>query len=260
MTDASPVRRAPPPFRTATVEHTAPMTPHLRRVTLAGPALVGFPEPAAAASVRLLLPEPEGLVVPEWNGNEFLLPGGRRPVLRTFTPVVVDPVAGRLVVDVVLHHGGAASAWADATGPGDTVAVSGPGRGWTPPRGFRSFVVAGDESAVPAIRQVLATLPDGAHATVHVEVAHPDARSDLGGTPLATVVWHDRPPGAPPGAPLVAALTTGAPDPAAAHWIAGEAAAVQRIRLHLFHDHGLPRSDHTVRGYWKRGASGGNDD
>ena len=35
--------------------------------------------------------------------------------------------------------------------------------------------------------------------------------------------------------------------------MAGEAAAVQRIRHHLFDERGLSRSHAVVRGYWKHG-------
>jgi NADPH-dependent ferric siderophore reductase len=35
-------------------------------------------------------------------------------------------------------------------------------------------------------------------------------------------------------------------------WAAGEAAAMQRIRRHLFEHLGVPRSHAVVRGYWKR--------
>jgi NADPH-dependent ferric siderophore reductase len=36
-------------------------------------------------------------------------------------------------------------------------------------------------------------------------------------------------------------------------WAAGEAAAMQRLRRHLFDERGVPRSAAVVRGYWKRG-------
>jgi len=39
-------------------------------------------------------------------------------------------------------------------------------------------------------------------------------------------------------------------------WVAGEAAAVQRIRRALFEERGVPRSRATVRGYWKHGRAG----
>jgi NADPH-dependent ferric siderophore reductase len=39
-------------------------------------------------------------------------------------------------------------------------------------------------------------------------------------------------------------------------WVAGEAAAVQRIRRHLFDERRIPRSQTSVRGYWKHGRAG----
>ena len=255
MSDNRRRRRPPHPWRRCAVVRTTDLTPRMQRITLAGEALTGFPAPEPAASVRLLLPEPGGLVVPTWDGNEFLLPDGRRPVLRTFTPVSVDPGTGRLDLDVVRHGTGAATAWAATARPGDPVAVSGPGRGWTPPPGATTFVVAGDESAIPAVRQVLAALPADATADVMVEIGSPDARQPLddGGLP---VEWLVRPAGARPGSVLGAAIATRPDTPGTAWWVAGEAAAVQGVRNRLFRELGVDRTRASVRGYWKRGAAG----
>ena len=38
-------------------------------------------------------------------------------------------------------------------------------------------------------------------------------------------------------------------------WVAGEAAAVQRIRKQLFDDRGMSRDRTTIRGYWKHGRA-----
>jgi NADPH-dependent ferric siderophore reductase len=75
------------------------------------------------------------------------------------------------------------------------------------------------------------------------------------------VEWHDLAEGAPPGEAVVAAVT-GAELPAGTRvWAAGEAAAMQRIRKHLFETRGLARSDTWIRGYWKHGRAGdANDD
>jgi NADPH-dependent ferric siderophore reductase len=70
------------------------------------------------------------------------------------------------------------------------------------------------------------------------------------------VHWHDLPEGAPPGDALVAAVRRAEIDPTARVWAAGEAAAVQRIRRHLFEDRGFARAQTTVRGYWKHGRGG----
>jgi NADPH-dependent ferric siderophore reductase len=255
---ADRIRREPPRFRRARVAAVEPITPRLARVTLAGPELGSLVADEPAASVRLLLPSPgsDRLVVPTWNGNEFLLPDGRRPVIRTLTPVRTDPGAGGLEVWVVLHERGLASAWAAAAPVDGEVAVSGPGRGYAIDPTAPGFLLAGDESAIPAVAQLLGVLPAGTPVRVQVEVARPDARLTLPATPAVTVTWHDLAPGAPPGDALVAAVREADIDPGTRIWVAGEAAAVQRVRRHLFDERGVARADAVVRGYWKHGRRG----
>jgi NADPH-dependent ferric siderophore reductase len=228
------------------------------RVTLAGPELEGLEVEQPAASVRLLLPAPgaDELVMPSWNGNEFLLPDGGRPTIRTFTPLRADPEARTLDVEIVVHGGGAASEWAQAAEPGKPAAISGPGRGYTVDRDAPAFLLAGDETAIPAINQLLEVLPAETKVQVHIEVARPDGRLGLPEHPRAAVDWQDLPPSAPPGDALVAAVRDTELDAGARVWAAGEAAAVQRIRRHLFEDRGLPRAQAAVHGYWKHGRIG----
>src|SRR5437016_11032552 len=113
------------------------------RVTLSGPELTGFTVEQPAASVRVLLPSSGAtdVVVPTWNGNEFLLPDGRRPTIRTFTPWRVDPEGLELDVGIVVHGGGVASEWAASAEPGGPAAISGPGRGYTVDRDARACLV-----------------------------------------------------------------------------------------------------------------------
>ena len=66
--------------------------------------------------------------------------------------------------------------------------------------------------------------------------------------------WVELPAGAEPGRTLVETVTSLDHVPPAV-WVAGEAAAVQRIRKHLFDERGMSRSEATVRGYWKHGRS-----
>ncbi|MFP3900119.1 MAG: siderophore-interacting protein [Acidimicrobiia bacterium] len=252
------VRREPPRFRRVAVRRVEHLSPRLIRVTLAGAELDGFAVEEPAASVRLLLPPPgtTELVMPTWTGNEFLMPDGSRPTIRTFTPRRTDPTARELDIDIVVHGGGVASTWAGAAHPGDEAAISGPGRGYAVDPDAPAFLLAGDETAIPAMSQLLEVLPAGTPVEVHVEVADPRARLPLPDHPRATVSWHDLAPGAPPGDALLDAVRGAAVDPGTRVWVAGEAAAVQRIRRHLFDDRGLPRSQTTVRGYWKRGRAG----
>ncbi len=71
-----------------------------------------------------------------------------------------------------------------------------------------------------------------------------------------TVRWHELADGAPPGDAMVGAVVATAVTPEHRVWVAGEAAAVQRIRKHLFETVGIARDRTVVRGYWKHGRRG----
>ena len=247
------VRRQPPAFRQVGVRRLDYLTPHLAGLTLTGRDLEGFAVEQPAASVRLLLPLPGNtdLVIPAWNGNEFLLADGSRPIIRTFTPRRFDPDTLELDLEIVIHPGGTVSGWVQTAGPGDPAAISGPGRGYAVDAGAGSFLLAGDETAVPAISQLLEVLPADRPVQVHIEVTHPDARLKLPGHPRADVAWYDLSPDGRPGDALVPAIRAADLDPDVRVWVAGEAAAMHRTRRHLFEDRQLPRDQVTVRGYWK---------
>jgi NADPH-dependent ferric siderophore reductase len=252
------VRREPPRFRPVEVAQVVPRSPRMVRVMLRGPELVGMPVPEPAASVRLLLPSPghDQLVFPTWNGNEFLLADGSRPALRTFTPWRDDVASDTLAVDVVLHGKGAATEWAARARPGAPVALSGPGRGYAVAADATAYLLLGDESALPAMTQVLGALPTTLPAHVVVELGDGAGRLDLGTREGLSVEWQVQPPDARPGDTLADAVRL-ADLPDGTHvWAAGEAAAVQRIRRHLFEERGIPRSRTSLRGYWKVGRGG----
>jgi len=256
------VRREPPKFRQVAVHRVEPLGPRMTRVTVGGQDLAGLTVAEPAASVRLLLPSAGSidLIMPIWNGNEFLLPSGRRPAIRTFTPRRVDAAQLELDLEIVVHGGGVASQWARRAEPGHRAALSGPGRGYMVNRDAPAFLLAGDETAIPAISQLLEALPRAAAVQVCIEVARPDARLAMPEHPHASVEWCDLPPGAPPGDALVAAVRGADLVPDARVWVAGEAAAVQRIRRYLFEERGMPRAQTSVRGYWKHGRAGDTDD
>lgn len=226
------------------------------RIVLAGDELDGFAIEAPASSVRLLLP-PTGhdeIVMPTWTGNQFELPDGARAPIRTFTPRHFDDELLELTVEIVLHENGAATDWARTAAVGDEVAISGPGRGDDIAPNATSHLLAGDESAIPAIGQLIEAIPPERSVAVHIEIVDPSARLDLPSHPNAEVTWHEARDGAEPGEAVVAAVTA-VDDLPDAVWVAGEAAAVQRLRTFLFDERGRSRSTVTARGYWKQGRS-----
>ena len=245
------VRRAPPPFRRVRVRSVTPLSARMLRVVLGGEELDGFAIEAPASSVRLLLPPPgaDEIEMPTWTGNQFELSNGDRAPIRTFTPRAFDAERLELTLDFVLHERGAASDWVRAAQVDDEVAISGPGRAEALDEDARSFLLVGDETAMPAIGQLLEEIPPDRAVDVHIEVSDSAARIALPEHRGATVTWHEAAPGAAPGASIVAAVEqlTELPD---AVWVAGEAASVQRLRTHLFDERGRSRSTVTARGYW----------
>lgn len=257
--DADPptrVRREPPGFRRVAVRAVEDLNPRMRRIVLGGDELEGLVVDEPAASVRLLVPPPGDatLVMPRWTGNQFELPDGSRAPIRTFTPRSLDTERLELTIDVVMHGPGTAASWAGGARPGDEAAISGPGRGDPVDPGASGYLLAGDESAIPAIGQLLEALARETPVVVHVEVADAVARTELPSHPRASVTWHVLDAGDPPGDRLAAAVEAIDELPARV-WIAGEAAAVQRLRKHLFDVRGRSRSTVTARGYWKQGRS-----
>ncbi len=232
--------------------------PRLIRVTLTGDSLRSMEEPEPAASVRLLIPSTphEALIIPEWSGNEFLLPSGDRPVIRTFTPVHLDRSEGSIDLEIVRHDGGAVSEWADAASVGDPAALSGPGRGYQVDAGAHRLLIFGDETAVPAVRQLLESIQHRdlqVGCTIHLESASPTTRSDLPDLPATDITWHDHDPELTPMSGVVAtaeSIKTVGPDTRV--WAAGEAAAMQALRKHFQRVLEVPREHTTIRGYWKQ--------
>ena len=99
--------------------------------------------------------------------------------MRTYTIREVRP-GPRLVVDFVLHlepgASGPAAAWAATAAPGDTVGIIAPRAGevfggieWAP-GGASRLLLAGDETAVPAISAILEQLPPDARGAAYLEV------------------------------------------------------------------------------------------
>jgi NADPH-dependent ferric siderophore reductase len=207
--------------------------------------------------VRLLLPRDGALEVPTWAANNFVYADGARPTLRTLTPVDADPARGRLSLEIVRHGDGAATAWAATARAGDPTAISGPARGYVPPASAAGFLFGGDETAIPALAQLAAAVPAGIATDVLVEIGDHTARLPLTDRPEITVQWIDG--DEIPGAALATAFEARRIAERVHVWAGGEAAAMQRIRRHLYDTLGLERERATARGYWKHGRSAGSD-
>ena len=187
--------------------------PTFVRVELGGPALVDFgvDGPRYDQRIKLVLPDPgTGALASTEGADELGLatwlsrPAAERGHLRTYTIRDVRGSGERttLVVDMVLHLEGdlvgPGSSWAATAAPGDRIAVLAPRRGFpcggiefAPPAGS-DLLLAGDETAVPAICTVLEQLPADARGTAFLEVPLAADVQDVRSPAGVDVVWLAR--------------------------------------------------------------------
>jgi NADPH-dependent ferric siderophore reductase len=224
--------------------------------------LAGSPEAVAAAgpTVNLLVPR-VGDPAPDWpriqRDGRIVWPQGSHGVaLRSYTARRQDPAAGLLEIDFVLHGDGPAAAWAAGAGPGALLAVAGAAS--LAERPARWLLLAGDETALPAIGRLLAAAPAESTGVAFLEVAGPEEEQPLTGPAGIAVHWLHR--GAvPPGESTLLVDAVAALDPPEGEdvfaWVGAESAAVRAIRADLRGRWGLGRAQHHAIGYWRRGRA-----
>jgi NADPH-dependent ferric siderophore reductase len=292
-------------FFETVVARVQALGPSMRRITLTGPRLGDFGVAGDDQRVKLVLaPDPSAFAElraagAEWYPALCALPEERRPVLRTYTVRAARPELAEVDLDVVLHgvddgHAGPAATWAAQAVVGDPVVLMGPdrpGRGrawgveWAPPVTASCLLLAGDETALPAVGAILESLPAGRRAVAVLEVPQAGDVQDLRLPEGSSVRWlarADRPRGEllvpAVHAALVELGVAAAPaavpedvdldaeplwevpeDPAAGAgcyaWLAGEAGVVKRLRRHLVADLGVDRRSVAFMGYWREGRA-----
>lgn len=315
MTIASdPHRTLPPRVRftsfSATVSRLRRLGENFVRVTFAGDELADFHAAGLDQRVKLIFPI-AGLgyeTFPRGGDHWYTcwrdLPDGERCPMRTYTVRSARPEDRELDIDFVTHgDSGPATRWVNRARVGDELLLIGPdvrtlsaGNGPVGGVEFRPgtasrLLLAGDETAAPAIASILEHLPADAAGQAFIEVQ--SERDVLPVTAPAgiTVTWlaRDSHSAAEHGAPLGRAVRAwvsemvssdddircadladvdadremlwDVPAPAATAapcsdlyaWIAGEAGCIKDLRRFLVREIGLPRESVAFMGYWRAG-------
>jgi NADPH-dependent ferric siderophore reductase len=251
-----PARKKPAMHR-AEVLRTRQLTPHMVRVVLGGPGLAEFTAGEYSDHyVKLLFPVP-GVSYPEPFDIAQIradFPREKWPRTRTYTVRSWDAGTGELAVDFVVHgDAGLAGPWAAGANPGDEVYLLGPGGAYVPEAGADWHLLAGDESALPAIAASLARVPSGAPVHAFIEVAGPEEEQPLEFPAGAEVTWLHRGE-APVGRELVAAVRAlDFPAGRVQAFVHGEAGFVKELRRLLRVEREIPREALSVSGYWRAG-------
>ncbi|MBN6055074.1 siderophore-interacting protein [Nonomuraea sp. RK-328] len=240
------------------VLRTERLTPHMIRVVVGGEDMRDFATSGLTDHyVKLVFPH-EGVDYPEpfsvKNVRETM-PRELWPRLRSYTVRAWDPDAGELTIDFV-HHGdkGLAGPWAAGAVPGDELLMLGPGGGYVPDAAAGWHLLAGDESALPAIIASVEALPEGALAYVLVEVDGPAEEQKIETVADARVTWLHR-DGRPVGEALVEAVCgLEFPEGDVHAFVHGEAGFVRRLRHHLRIERRVPLERLSISGYWRSGV------
>ncbi|WP_433238512.1 siderophore-interacting protein [Streptosporangium sp. CA-135522] len=253
MAEGRPVRKT----TRGEVKRVERLTPHMIRIVLGGDGLAGFDAGEFTDHyVKLLFP-PHGVTYPEPFDLEAIqrdLPRDQWPTTRTYTVRAWDPETVELTLDFVYHgDSGIAGPWAARVRPGDEIHFFGPGGAYAPDPQAGWHLLAGDESALPAIAAALERLPAGAQARVLLEVAGPQEEQPLDSPADAKIVWLHR-GDAQVGEPLVAAVRElDFPEGVLHAFVHGEAGFVKSLRRHLRTERGVPLSQLSISGYWRLG-------
>ncbi|MCL3863161.1 siderophore-interacting protein [Actinotalea sp. K2] len=311
------------------------LSPSFLRMTFTGPDLCDFGTTGLDQRIKLVLPAACGarvdvgmFVADDWFTAWRSKPDHERESLRTYTVRAVRPEQCEVDVDVVLHgvapgevttrgcglarvlgcsctaDVGPAVRWCAAARPGDPLVLIGPnarhdgpptGIEWRPPADATTLLLAGDETAVPAICSILESLPAGTQAQAFLEVPTEHDELDLRLAAGVEVRWlpraHEgstaahgslldravreaaellvterlaaRRAGSEPedvdldhGTLWEVPLEARAPDGVYA-WIAGEAGVVKSLRRFLVRDIGVDRTAVAFMGYWRVGRAEG---
>jgi NADPH-dependent ferric siderophore reductase len=240
-----------------TVVSVSDITPSVRRVVLSGsPGAVA----TAGPTISLLVPR-VGDDDPRWpsvaRDGRIVWPLGAHGVsLRSYTARRQDAAGGTVEIDFVLHGDGPAAAWAAAAEPGSRAAVAGAGPLGDQPAG--TLILAGDETALPAISRILAGSAPTTQGVALLEVADDREEQPLPAPPGMALRWLHR-GGTPPGlSTLLTDAVTALPRPDGDDvfaWVAAESGVVRAVRADLRGRWGLGRGQHHAIGYWRRGRA-----
>lgn len=257
-----PIKTAPRfSLRKLEVLRVTQITPHMRRVTVGGDEIAGFPEQCNGANIKLFFPRPGQTepVLPTITPQGPVWPPAEvRPFTRTYTIRRYTPETGELDIDFVLHGDeGPASRWAMNATPGTVIGVGGPRSqgNIVPPADW--YLLIGDETALPAISAILESLSPSARGAAFIEVANAHEEQVIEFEAQITLTWLHR-NGVRQGQSTLlqeAVRQIALPQEGVYAWVTAEAAAVKNIRAYLREDCGLTRQAMYAVPYWRAGLA-----
>ncbi len=260
MTSAEKLLAGTSGFRTFITEVVAvtEVTPTLRQVTFSGDDLATF-EPAGPDTFLFVLLPPPGraeLTIDadfRWEAVPEM-PEEDRPVGAYYTLRRWRPEAREIDVWAVIHEGaGPAGNWFEKVEVGAPAALWGPRTAFEPPPGTDGYLLAADETGLPAVAVILESLPSDVPIVVLAEADTPETAPPLPDHPGATVHWFHREGRAAGTTTLLgdAARTITLPGEQPYVWGGAESRAMTAVRKYVRHELGLTREQVSLVAYWR---------
>lgn len=227
------------------------ITPRMRRITLGGPELAGFVSLGSDDHIKLMFAqnaaEQAALQSPTFN----IKGDGPQPAMRDYTPRRFDLSLGELDIDFVLHGDGPASTWAEQAQVGQHLYIGGPRGSMIVPDIFDSYLLIGDETALPAIARRLEELPAGRKVLAVIEIADAAEQQALQSAAEVEVIWVLR--GQADLLDTVRTLTL--PSGALYTFVAMETKLSRQVRRVLLDTHKVDEAFLKAVGYWRAEGS-----
>ncbi|WP_430787524.1 siderophore-interacting protein [Actinoplanes sp. G11-F43] len=241
------------------------VSPNVVRVTLGGEGLGRFTPLGFDQWFRLFLPRPgqDTLKLPTrtsglWYAQYLATTKPKRPYVRNYTVRAYRPDG--LDVDFVIHtdpdgHSGPASTFAVEAKPGDQVGLLDQGVGYNPRAEHDWTLLVADETGLPAVAGICASLPDDARGVAIVELPSLDDVQDFRVPAGVDLQWvaRDGGHGVPGKLALEKLISADLPGTPVWAYLVGESALVTGGRRHLVQDRSVPKTNIDFIGYWRHG-------
>ena len=227
------------------------ITPRMRRVTLGGPELAGFVSLGSDDHIKLMFPQNAAEQAALQSPTFSIKGDGPQPAMRDYTPRRFDLSLGELDIDFVLHGDGPASTWAEQAQVGQHLYIGGPRGSMIVPDIFDSYLLIGDETALPAIARRLEELPAGRKVLAVIEIADAAEQQALQSAAELEVIWVLR--GQVDLLDTVRTLTL--PSGALYTFVAMETKLSRQVRRVLLDTHKVDEAFLKAVGYWRAEGS-----
>lgn len=257
-TTERPQRRKRPQIVLEVLERIQ-LSPRMVRIVAGGGGIAGVEDNGFTdAYTKMLFAQAGTDLTPPYDLEALRqeLPIELMPSTRTYSIRRFDLANHRLWIDFVVHGTeGIAGPWADHAEPGDPVVLGGIGGGYAPDSDADWHLLAGDDSALPAIAAALEGMPSGAQGVALIEVNDDADHLDLDVPENIQVQWLHR-------NGLEAGTTTLLADAVRdVQWrdgrvqvfAHGERSAMKSLRPYLTDQRALERSQFSLSAYWAHG-------